>query len=404
MEKNEEDSDLKFDKFWLRVAGVGLVAGLIGGGVSLGVAHTWENWQTSMSTKVPSGSNKSGGATVKKNAATASTQATEAYAKVQNAVVSIITYESTDNSNSFDLFNQGSQSTTTNSLTKASEGSGVIYKKSGNVAYVVTNNHVVSGAKKIKVLLSNGKSVGANLVGKDATTDLAVLKINAANVSTVASFGDSSQVKAGQDVLAVGSPMGTKYANSVTKGIISAPKRTVKASSDAVATTVIQTDAAINSGNSGGPLVNMAGQVIGINSMKLSSDGSGTSVEGIGFSIPSNEVVNVINQLVKNGKISRPSLGISAVSLSRVEPSQLQSVLKLPTNVTKGVVVMETESGGIAAKVGLKQYDVITAINDQKVNNIGELKTQLYKLKSGDTIKIAYYRNGQLKTVTTKVE
>ncbi|HJA72893.1 MAG TPA: trypsin-like peptidase domain-containing protein [Candidatus Limosilactobacillus faecipullorum] len=395
---------MKFDKFWLKIAGVGLAAGLIGGGVSLGVAHTWENWQTSLNTKVPSGSNKSGGATLKKNAATASTQTTQAYAKVQNAVVSIITYESTNNSNSFDLFNQGSQSTTTNSLTKASEGSGVIYKKSGNVSYVVTNNHVVSGAKKIKVLLSNGKTVDADLVGKDATTDLAVLKINAANVSTVASFGDSSQVKAGQDVLAVGSPMGTKYANSVTKGIISAPKRTVKASSDAVATTVIQTDAAINSGNSGGPLVNMAGQVIGINSMKLSSDGSGTSVEGIGFSIPSNEVVNVINQLVKNGKISRPSLGISAVSLSRVEPSQLQSVLKLPTSITKGVVVMKTESDGLAAKAGLKQYDVITAINGQKVNNIGELKTQLYKLKSGDSLKIAYYRNGQLKTVTTKVE
>lgn len=395
---------MKFDKFWLKIAGVGLAAGLIGGGVSLGVAHTWENWQTSLNTKVPSGSNKSGGATLKKNAATASTQTTQAYAKVQNAVVSIITYESTNNSNSFDLFNQGSQSTTTNSLTKASEGSGVIYKKSGNVSYVVTNNHVVSGAKKIKVLLSNGKTVDADLVGKDATTDLAVLKINAANVSTVASFGDSSQVKAGQDVLAVGSPMGTKYANSVTKGIISAPKRTVKASSDAVATTVIQTDAAINSGNSGGPLVNMAGQVIGINSMKLSSDGSGTSVEGIGFSIPSNEVVNVINQLVKNGKISRPSLGISAVSLSRVEPSQLQSVLKLPTSITKGVVVMKTESDGLAAKAGLKQYDVITAINGQKVNNIGELKTQLYKLKSGDSLKIAYYRNGLLKTVTTKVE
>ena len=152
-------------------------------------------------------------------------------------------------------------------------------------------------------MLSNGKKVSASLVGKDATTDLAVLKINAANVTTVASFGNSSQLQDGQDVLAVGSPMGTKYANTVTKGIISATNRAVKASSNAVTTNVIQTDAAINSGNSGGPLVNMAGQVIGINSMKLSSDGSGTSVEGIGFSIPSNEVVTIINQLVKNGKI-----------------------------------------------------------------------------------------------------
>ena len=278
----------------------------------------------------------------------------------------------------------------------------MIYKKSGNVAYVVTNNHVVSGSSEIQVILSNGKTVDAHIVGTDETTDLAVLKINAANVTTVATFGNSNDIAAGQDVIAIGSPMGSEYANTVTKGIISATKRTVKASDSSVATTVIQTDAAINSGNSGGPLVNMAGQVIGINSMKLASSTDGTSVEGMGFSIPSNEVVRVINQLIKNGKITRPTLGVSLLDLSDVSSSQQQSVLNLPTSVTKGVVVMKVESGYPAANAGLQQYDVITAINGKKVSDAGDLKTVLYKYKVGDTVTLTYYRDGSKKTA--KVE
>lgn len=278
----------------------------------------------------------------------------------------------------------------------------MIYKKSGNVAYVVTNNHVVSGSSEIQVILSNGKTVDAQIVGTDETTDLAVLKINAANVTTVATFGNSNDIAAGQDVIAIGSPMGSEYANTVTKGIISATKRTIKASDSSVATTVIQTDAAINSGNSGGPLVNMAGQVIGINSMKLASSTDGTSVEGMGFSIPSNEVVRVINQLIKNGKITRPTLGVSLLDLSDVSSSQQQSVLNLPTSVTKGVVVMKVESGYPAANAGLQQYDVITAINGKKVTDAGDLKTVLYKYKVGDTVTLTYYRDGSKKTA--KVE
>ena len=250
--------------------------------------------------------------------------------------------------------------------------------------------------------MSNGKTVDAQIVGTDETTDLAVLKINAANVTTVATFGNSNDIAAGQDVIAIGSPMGSEYANTVTKGIISATKRTVKASDSSVATTVIQTDAAINSGNSGGPLVNMAGQVIGINSMKLASSTDGTSVEGMGFSIPSNEVVRVINQLIKNGKITRPTLGVSLLDLSDVSSSQQQSVLNLPTSVTKGVVVMKVESGYPAANAGLQQYDVITAINGKKVSDAGDLKTVLYKYKVGDTVALTYYRDGSKKTA--KVE
>lgn len=378
-------------RFWGKVILVGVLAGLLGGGAALGINSAISTYRNYATTKVPAGSSKSGGTSVSKNKASLTNETTKAYNATKNAVASVINKQATSSSDS--LYGN---------LETASEGSGVIYKKSGNVAYVVTNNHVVSGSSEIQVILSNGKTVDAQIVGTDETTDLAVLKINAANVTTVATFGNSNDIAAGQDVIAIGSPMGSEYANTVTKGIISATKRTVKASDSSVATTVIQTDAAINSGNSGGPLVNMAGQVIGINSMKLASSTDGTSVEGMGFSIPSNEVVRVINQLIKNGKITRPTLGVSLLDLSNVSSSQQQSVLNLPTSVTKGVVVMKVESGYPTANAGLQQYDVITSINGKKVTDAGDLKTVLYKYKVGDTVTLTYYRDGSKKTA--KVE
>ena len=390
-------------RFWGKVILVGVLAGLLGGGASLGINSAISTYRNYATTKVPAGSSKSGGTSVSKNKASLTNETTKAYNATKNAVVSVINKQATSSSDSlYGNVTGGSTSSSSGSLETASEGSGVIYKKSGNVAYVVTNNHVVSGSSEIQVILSNGKTVDAQIVGTDETTDLAVLKINAANVTTVATFGNSNDIAAGQDVIAIGSPMGSEYANTVTKGIISATKRTVKASDSSVATTVIQTDAAINSGNSGGPLVNMAGQVIGINSMKLASSTDGTSVEGMGFSIPSNEVVRVINQLIKNGKITRPMLGVSLLDLSDVSSSQQQSVLNLPTSVTKGVVVMKVESGYPAANTGLQQYDVITAINGKKVTDAGDLKTVLYKYKVGDTVTLTYYRDGSKKTA--KVE
>ncbi|WP_215509183.1 S1C family serine protease [Limosilactobacillus fermentum] len=390
-------------RFWGKVILVGVLAGLLGGGAVLGINSAISTYRNYATTKVPAGSSKSGGTSVSKNKASLTNETTKAYNATKNAVVSVINKQATSSSDSlYGNVTDGSTSSSSGSLETASEGSGVIYKKSGNVAYVVTNNHVVSGSSEIQVILSNGKTVDAQIVGTDETTDLAVLKINAANVTTVATFGNSNDIAAGQDVIAIGSPMGSEYANTVTKGIISATKRTVKASDSSVATTVIQTDAAINSGNSGGPLVNVAGQVIGINSMKLASSTDGTSVEGMGFSIPSNEVVRVINQLIKNGKITRPMLGVSLLDLSDVSSSQQQSVLNLPTSVTKGVVVMKVESGYPAANTGLQQYDVITAINGKKVTDAGDLKTVLYKYKVGDTVTLTYYRDGSKKTA--KVE
>lgn len=411
-DQNQKQRKTK-NKFWLKVAGVGLVAGLIGGGLSLGIGNVIENHVQTASTNVPAGSSKSGGTKVNKNKANLSNQATKAYDSTKDAVVSVINKQEVQSSNQgimgiFGGQTSGDSSSSDGSqnsgkLQTASEGSGVIYKKSGNSAYIVTNNHVVKGSNALQVILSNGRKVDASLVGSDSATDLAVLKINSANVKMVAEFGNSNSIAAGQDVLAIGSPMGSEYANTVTKGIISAKSRTLKSGTDGTLTSVIQTDAAINSGNSGGPLINMAGQVIGINSMKLAGSSDGSSVEGMGFAIPSNEVVKIINQLIKNGKISRPSLGISMIDLSRVTTDQQQSVLKLPSSITKGVVIMDVQSGSNAQTAGLEQYDVITKLGDTKITNTSSLKSALYKYKVGDTTKVTYYRDGQSHTATLKL-
>lgn len=413
MSDQSRDSQSSKGKFWLKVAGVGLVAGLIGGGLSLGIGNMVENHVQNSSTNVPAGSNKAGGTKVNKNKASLNNESTKAYNSTKDAVVSVINKQEVQSSDQGIMGMFGGQisggsddsnsSQNSGKLQTASEGSGVIYKKSGNSAYVVTNNHVVKGSNALQVILSNGRKVNADLIGSDSATDLAVLKINSADVKSVAEFGNSNSIEAGQDVLAIGSPMGSEYANTVTKGIISAKSRTLKSGTDSTLTSVIQTDAAINSGNSGGPLINMAGQVIGINSMKLAGSNDGSSVEGMGFAIPSNEVVKIINQLIKNGKISRPSLGISMIDLSRVTTDQQKSVLKLPSSVTKGVVIMDVQSGSTAQTAGLQQYDVITKFGDTKVTNTSSLKSALYKYKVGDTAKVTYYRDGQQYTATLKL-
>lgn len=391
-------------KFWLKVALVGLVAGLIGGGLALGAGNLINGIRSSIQNRVPAGSNKAGGTSVSKNKANLNNQSTKAYKSVKDSVVSVINQQKTQSdSNIYSLFGQDDSNSNSGKLQTVSEGSGVIYKKSGGTAYIVTNNHVVSGSNALKVILSSGKEVSASIVGTDSTTDLAVLKINSAHVTTVASFGNSNDITAGQDVLAIGSPMGSEYANTVTKGIISAKKRTITAKSGSAATSVIQTDAAINSGNSGGPLINMAGQVVGINSMKLASDNNGSNVEGMGFSIPSNEVVRVINQLVKHGKITRPSLGVGMIDLSSVSKDQQSSVLKLPGSVTKGAVVMTVTSDSAADTAGIKKYDVITKIGNKSVSDVSSLRTGLYKYKVGQNVKVTYYRKGKVHTATVKL-
>lgn len=399
----KEEKQARLKSSFLKTALVAVVAGVLGGGLTIGAYNLYQNQAVSSSDDSQATTKVSN---VKVNV---STQATKAFNKIKRAVVTVEAYQKSDNSiDSIFGFSSGSSEETTSE----SEGSGVIYKKNGNTAYVVTNNHVISGADSFYVMLYSGKRVKATVVGKDSVSDLAVLKIDAKNVEQTATFGNSDNIQVGETALAIGSPMGSEYATSLTQGIISAKKRTLDITNSSGvttgSTTVIQTDAAINSGNSGGPLVNLDGQVIGINSMKLSSNSSSSenaSVEGMGFAIPSNEVVKIINQLVTKGKVSRPALGISGIDLDYVSDSAKSDTLKLPDGIDSGVVVMKTDSDSPLKDV-LSKYDVIVSLGGKKVTGISSLKTALYAHKVGDSVTIKYYHDGQLKSqkVTLSLE
>lgn len=388
-----------------------LVAGLIGGGVAFGGANFMQNQAQNSNTAVPTSSNKSGTAQVSNVKVNVDNQSEKAFDTIKDSVVSVINLQNAKSSNSsngilgqiFGEQGSSSKSKADSKLETASEGSGVIYKKSGDTAYIVTNNHVVEGSNSLEIIMSDGKKVPAKIVGKDSVTDLAVVKINGSAVKKVASFGNSDNIKVGETALAIGSPLGSDYATSLTQGIISAKKRTIATGSEqgqkTGEATVIQTDAAINPGNSGGPLINLAGQVVGINSMKLSTSTDGqTSVEGMGFAIPSNEVVSIIDQLVKNGKITRPALGVSLVDLTQISASQQKSILKLPGDVNSGAVIMQVFSNSPAGNAGLKKYDVITKVNNDKITGLASLRENLYKYKVNDKVTVGYYHNGQYKT------
>lgn len=384
---------------------IGLCAGVLGGGVVVGGYALYQGRENTQLSATSSGTTQTSKLNVN-----VSTQTTKAFDTVKDAIVSVEAYSSEQSSSSLeDLFGQGSDSSDSSSQNSTSEGSGVIYKKDGNTAYIVTNNHVISGANKVEVLLNSGKKLSATVVGHDSVTDLAVLKISAKDVKQVATFGNSDNIKVGETALAIGSPLGSQYATSLTQGIISAKSRTIDVTnSNGVTTgqaTVIQTDAAINPGNSGGALVNLQGQVIGINSMKLSSTGSSdsTAVEGMGFAIPSNEVVSIINQLVKDGKVKRPALGISLVDLDYISQSARTDTLKLPSSVTSGVVVMNVSNNSPLKDSGIKKYDVITSIGGKDVTDLASLRQALYSHKIGDTVEIGYYHEGKAQKTSVKL-
>ncbi|HHU20501.1 MAG TPA: PDZ domain-containing protein [Bacilli bacterium] len=281
----------------------------------------------------------------------------------------------------------------------AGTGSGVIYKVEGDLAYVVTNQHVIDGANQIEVILSDGEHVEANLLGQDELTDLAVLSIDAQYVDTVAEFGNSSELIVGEPAIAIGNPLGTEFAGTVTKGIISGLDRSIEIDINNDGTPdwnidVIQTDAAINPGNSGGALINSAGQLIGINSMKIASH----AIEGIGFAIPIDEALPIIEQLEVNGSVTRPFMGISAIDFSQVPPQHISRTLKLdPNEVTDGIVIAEVHPGSSADQAGLQVYDVVIALDDQPINNMLDLRQYLYRETTiGESVTISYYRDGEL--------
>ena len=384
----------------------GFVGGIVGGtiavasGIGIMAITNPLNHQTPTPTTQASESNVT---TTKTSTAAANTNndISKVVENVKNAVVSVINKQASGRNSLYGTQQQQQQSN--DELTTASEGSGVIYKKENGYAYIVTNNHVIANSQELEVLLADGTREKAELVGSDQWTDLAVIRIPADKVSTVAEFANSDEVKAGQTAIAIGSPLGSEFATSVTQGIVSANNRPVPTDVDGDGqqdwiVNAIQTDAAINPGNSGGALINSAGQVIGINSMKISK----SSVEGMGFAIPSNEVVSIINELEKNGKIVRPALGISMVNLSNVN-SQVVNQLNLPKDVKGGVVVAEVSSKGSAKAAGLQPYDVIVEMDGKKVEGIQNLRKILYSHKVGDKLEVTYYRNGQKQTTTVSL-
>ena len=336
-----------------------------------------------------------------------------AISKAKDAVVSIVNYQSNSNNNLESILGgnsrqSGRDSSDSGELKPASSGSGVIYKKSGNTAYVVTNNHVVNGAKKLSVILSDGTSVNAELVGTDVWTDLAVLKISGDNVTTTMDFADSDKIAVGETAFAIGSPLDVNLSNTVTKGIVSAVNRQIPMDVDGDGKndwnqTVIQTDAAINPGNSGGALINNEGKLIGINESKIAKATANVSAEGIGFGIPSNEVKLITEQLEQSGKVIRPALGVQLVSVNTVDRDTLKSQLNFEGK--QGVVVRYVENGTPASQAGLEKYDIITKLNGEDVKDVAAVRKYLFeKTKIGDTVTVTYYRNGKENTTSVVVQ
>ncbi len=312
---------------------------------------------------------------------------TEIVAKVADSVVGVTNLQTVHDFRS-----------TTETTRETGSGSGVIYKKQGDKAYIVTNDHVVEGAQELEITFDDGSKTAGKLVGKDMWTDLAVIEIDAKLVKTVIEFGDSDMLKRGETVIAIGNPLGLGFSGSVTVGVVSGKDRSIPIDFDNNGVVdwyadALQTDAAINPGNSGGALINMAGQLIGINSMKITE----STVEGIGLAIPIDLATPIINQLETTGTVDRPTMGVTLLDLRSVPAQQQRQMLKLPENVTDGVIVTEVLSNSPALHAGVEQYDVIVEMDGEKIVDMVGLRKHLYNVKEvGDTMHMKVYRGGRL--------
>ena len=384
-------------KFPMKGIAATVAAGVIGSVLTLAVLPHTDYLQNFYPDAVGQSANSSTGGTSAKvkpvsaqPSAVSSSSIADTVEQVSKAIVGIVNFQQSSQSGSF----YGMPSSSEN--VESGSGSGVIFQKNSDSAYIVTNNHVIEGAAELEVSLYDGEKTKAEVVGSDALTDLAVLKIDSKYVTDVAVFGDSSTLRPGDQVFAIGNPLGSELSRTVTQGIVSAINRSINVTTSAGSwdTNVIQTDAAINPGNSGGALINTAGQVIGINSLKISEDG----VEGLGFAIPSSDFIPIVNQLIKDGKIERPYLGVSLADLDQVPQVYWDGV---PDSVTKGVMVMEVEQNSVADKAGLKARDVIVSMNGTEIASSSDLRKYLYtKVSKGDQIKFEVYRDGEKVSLT----
>ena len=286
-------------------------------------------------------------------------------------------------------------------------GSGFVYKTDDKYGYILTNAHVVESATKILIVNSKEEEIDGEVVGYDTYSDVAVVKIPAEKVIAVAELGNTEDIRLGDTVFAIGTPVSLQYSFTVTRGILSGKNRMVSMSStsgnafygqqvvDSWYMSLLQIDASINSGNSGGPLANSNGEVIGITNSKLSNSYmNSASIENMGFAIPIEDALAVANQLEENGKVTRAVLGVSMTTVEAAKATGYD----LDDDVTYGAVVADISKGSSADKADLQKGDVIIKINDYKVENYMYLKYYLYRFNVGDKVTLTYLRDGKEKT------
>ncbi len=295
----------------------------------------------------------------------ARTAITEAVDKVSPSVVGIINRRRV-----YDFFGRP--------LEKVSGGSGVIFSSDG---YIITNNHVIENSDELTVLLADGRKLSAELVGADARTDLAVVKVDAKNLP-VPEFGDSDKLKVGEWAVAIGNPVDFRFERSATAGIISGLNRRLAYTEQELR--LIQTDAAINPGNSGGPLVNARGEVIGINSVKLATE----EIEGMGFAIPINTVRPVVSDLIEFGRVRRPWMGVWVVDKEEAEAA-------FDLKIERGILIYRVVSGGPADRAGLKERDILVSLGGEKIESGQDLRRAIRKHDVGDKVEVTVLRSGR---------
>lgn len=284
--------------------------------------------------------------------------------------------------------------------TKVSTGTGFVYKKDDKYAYIMTNNHVIDDADEVEIEFNDkNEKVEAKILGGEVYSDIAVLTIDVKESDGVVEIGSSDEIKLGDTIFTVGSPMGESYKGTVTKGIISGKDRMVEVNLTGNTSDyymkVLQIDAAVNPGNSGGPLCDVSGKVVGIISLKIVQD----EVEGMGFAIPIEDALEYANAIEEGGEIVRPYIGISMVDLSE-EYYLWQNRITIPENVEEGIAVVEVVSGSPADKAGLKKGDIIVKLGDEDTGSLAEFRYELYTHKVGDKLTVTYYRDGKIKTTT----